>query len=527
MSALVSPTALSALLAGTTQFALIDVREAGEYNSSHIPGASLIPRRSLEFQMADAVPVKRVPIVVCDDDGRRASLAAATVERMGYPDVSVLQGGMNSWVTQGFPTEWGVNVPSKIFGERVQVEHHVPTIKSTELHDRMQRGDKLIILDTRTPEEYRRFCIPGGRSVPGGELALHITDITKDLSRDATVIVNCAGRTRSIIGTRTLQRMGLTNVYGLENGTAGWVLAGLELETSADRVELQDTSPEGIAAAEAYTDRLAEEDGVRSLSVGELQTRAARGEHDTVYLVDVRTREEYERGHIPGFRWLPGGQAVQRCDDLAVVKNSTLIFCCDRKARATTTASWYRQIGFRQVYAVQGGTTAWAESGLPLEQGMSVAEPFGVAEAREEARLVSPQQLVSSLATSTVIFVDTSQDFARGHVPGSRWVPRGWLELQIEGVARSKGAPVAVTCNDGLNSALAARALEELGYADVSVLDGGMKRWHEAGLSLETGLAGVMSSPTDVVPSGVDRSYADMVTYLRWEEALGAKHRSG
>ncbi len=125
----------------------------------------------------------------------------------------------------------------------------------------------------------------------------------------------------------------------------------------------------------------------------------------------------------------------------------------------------------------------------------------------------------------TVIFVDTSQDFARGHVPGSRWVPRGWLELQIEGVARRKDAPVAVTCTDGLNSALAARALNELEYADVSVLDGGIEAWREAGLSLETGLAGVMSSPTDVVLSGVDRSFADMVEYLRWEEALGAKHR--
>ena len=524
-SASVSPTALNALLAGSTQFALIDVREAGEYNSSHIPGASLIPRRSLEFQMAGAVPVKRVPIVVCDDDGRRAALAAATLERMGYTDVSVMGGGMNSWVTQGFPTEWGVNVPSKDFGERVQVEHHVPTIEPAELHDRVQRGDELIILDTRTPEEYRRFCIPGGRSVPGGELALHITDITKDLSRDATIVVNCAGRTRSIIGTRTLQRMGLTNVYGLENGTAGWLLAGLELETSANRVESQDVSPEGIAAAEAYADRLAEEDGVRLLTIGELQTRVAQREHETVYLVDVRTRGEYERGHVPGFRWFPGGQAVQRCDDLAVVKNGTVVFCCDRKARAIATASWYRQIGFREVYAVQGGTRAWAESGLPLEQGMSVAEPFGVAEAREEVRLISPQQLLSSPTPPTVIFVDTSQDFARGHVPGSQWVPRGWLELQIEGVARRKDAPVAVTCTDGLNSALAARALKELGYADVSVLDGGIEAWREAGLSLEAGLAGVMSSPTDVVPSGVDRSFADMVTYLRWEEALGAKHR--
>ena len=365
----IAPEVLDALLSGSSQFALVDVRDPGEYNSSHIPGASLISRRSLEFEMADSVPAKRVAIVVCDDDGRRAALAASTLERMGYRDVSTLEGGMNRWVTRGFPTEWGVNVPSKDFGERVEVEHAVPEIAATELNERIQRGDELVILDTRTPEEYRRFCIPGGRSVPGGELALRITDIARDLGPDATVVVNCAGRTRSIIGTRVLQRMGLTNVYGLENGTAGWVLAGLELETNADRVTLEEPTTEAVATAEAYTDRLAAEDGVRFLSIGELRVRMAPAEDEAVYFVDVRTREEYEACHIPGFRWFPGGQAVQRCDDLAVVKKGTLVFCCDGRARATVTASWYRQLGFGEVYAVNGGTRAWAESGLPLERG--------------------------------------------------------------------------------------------------------------------------------------------------------------
>ena len=346
MASEVTPEVLDGLLSGSSQFTLVDVREPGEYNSSHIPGASLIPRRSLELQMADSAPAKGVAVVVCDDDGRRAALAASTLEHMGYDNVSTLGGGMNRWVTQGFPTEWGVNVPSKDFGERVEVEHGVPEIAATELHERIERGDELVILDTRTPEEYRRFCIPGGRSVPGGELALHITDIARDLGPDATVIVNCAGRTRSIIGTRVLQRMGIPNVYGLENGTAGWVLAGLELETNADRVGLEDPSRETVAATEAYADRLAAEDGVRFLSIEELRTRMAPGDGETVYLVDVRTREEYEGGHVPGFRWFPGGQAVQRCDELAVVKNSTLVFCCDGRARATVTASWYRQLGF-------------------------------------------------------------------------------------------------------------------------------------------------------------------------------------
>ena len=49
--------------------------------------------------------------------------------------------------------------------------------------------------------------------------------------RETEVIVNCAGRTRSIIGTAALRRLGLTNVRALENGTMGWVLAGFELET--------------------------------------------------------------------------------------------------------------------------------------------------------------------------------------------------------------------------------------------------------------------------------------------------------
>ncbi len=519
----VSAASLQQLLEGTAQFALIDVREAGEYNSSHIPGASLIARRQLEFLMPHAVPYKGTHVVLCDDDGRRAQLSAATLERLGYSRVSVLDGGINRWVTQGYATEWGSNVPSKDFGEKVEVVHHVPEIDATELHERMQRGDKLVILDTRTPEEYRRFCIPGGRSLPGGELALRITDITKDLDKDTTIIVNCAGRTRSIIGTRVLQRMGLPNVYGLKNGTSGWVLAGQQLETGADRVQLPDPSPEAVAAAEAYAAKLAAEDGVRYLDVAALQAMMQRRNRETVYLVDVRTSEEYAVGHIPGFRWFPGGQAVQRSDDVAVVKNCPIVFACDRKARATQTASFYRQMGHEEVYVVDGGTTAWEASGRALEKGMPEELPAGYEAARGWLKLVSPRELQAS-PPGAVIFVDTSQDFARGHVPGARWVPRGWLEFWIADIVPAKDTPLTVTCHDGRGSVLAGATLKELGYAQVSVLEGGMLAWQKAGLPAEKGLAGVMAPPTDVVLSGPDRNFADMQNYLRWEEALGYKY---
>jgi len=523
MAGKIAPAALKGLLEGSTPFALIDVREAGEYNSSHIPGSSLIARRQLEFLVPHAVPFKGTAVVVCDDDGRRAGLAAATVERMGYRQVSVLEGGINRWVTDGFSTEWGMNVPSKDFGEKVEVVHHVPELEAKELAARIQKGEKLVILDSRTPEEFRRFCIPGGRSVPGGELALRITDIARDLDPDTTIIVNCAGRTRSIIGARVLQRMGIPRVYGLKNGTAGWVLAGHQLETGADRTQLPEPSAEAVAAAEAYAAKLAAEDGVRYLDIPTLKSALDRRGEEPIYLIDVRTVEEYTAGHIPGFRWFPGGQAVQRSDDVAVVKNSRIVFTCDRRARATLIASWYRQMGFREVFAVDGGTTAWAASGGLLEKGLPEELAAGYQEARGKVKSISPRELQAS-PPPAVIFVDTSQDFSRGHVPGARWVPRGWLELWIGDIVPSKSTPIAVTCADGRGATLAGATLRELGYQSVSVLDGGMSGWQKAGLPVEKGLSGVMAPPTDVVPAGPDRNFADMQNYLRWEEALGYKY---
>ena len=522
MANIISDTELDALLKGDSPFALIDVRESGEYNSSHIPGAALIPRRRIEFIIEDSVPARGVQVVVCDDDGRRASLAAATLERLGYTNVCILDGGVNRWSARDYPTEWGVNVPSKDFGEMLEVVHHVPEISAEDLHERIERGDKLVILDTRTPEEFQRFCIPGGRSMPGGELALRITDVANEIDEDTTVILNCAGRTRSITGTHVLQRMGI-EALGLKNGTSGWLLAGFELESGADRVELPEVSDEGRAAGEAYAAKLAEEDGVRYLSPDALADLIDKRETQAVYLVDVRTDNEFTDGHIPGFRWWPGGQAVQRADDLAVVKNATLVFCCDGRTRATVTASFYRQMGHGEVYVLDGGAPAWAASGRELAEGIERSPVVGLGNAFRSVNLVSAQELHDS-PSDAVLFVDTSQDFSGGHTPGAKWLSRSWLEIEIDGMVPDKSTSVTVTCSTGRNSALAAVTLGELGYTNVTVLEGGMSAWHAAGLPVEEGLTGIVRPPADINYLGVDRSYGEMMNYLRWETELGFKY---
>ena len=535
MATPITPAQLLELFNGDAPFALIDVREPGEYNASHIPGSSLISRRMLEFDLPAAVPHPATLVVLCDDDGRRVARAVSAVAGLGYSNIAWLEGGVNRWMSLDHPTEWGVNVPSKDFGEKMEVVHHVPEIDAMELHARIERGDKMVILDTRTPEEYRRFCIPGGQSVPGGELALRITDITADLDPDTTVVVNCAGRTRSIIGTRVLQRMGLNReIVGLKNGTSGWVLAGYELESGADRDRLPSVSDAGRAAAEAYADRCAAEDGVRFLDIAGLDALLDRSRRESVYFIDVRTAEEYDQGRIAGFRWFPGGQCVQRSDDVAVVKNAPIVFCCDGKARAVLTASWYRQLGHHEVYALDGGVAAWTAAGRTLESGSTVSalfdgsisgagEPQPLLDARNSVPTVSPQDARND-SHAVVIFVDTSRDFARGHVPGSHWVPRGWLEEQIVACVPDAHARVIVTCGDGRQSLLAAATLRNLGYSNVAALDGGMTAWRAADLPVEEGLTGVMRTPADIVFSGPDRTYADMQHYLRWETELGAKY---
>jgi len=199
---------LTALMTSDSLFAVFDVRERGEFNQGQIPNVTSLPRSQIEFRIAELVPNREVPIALYDEGGERARLAADTLVRLGYESVSVLTGGLTEWRREGRAIVSGVNVPSKAFGEKVHHESDVPDISPEELKDLLDGSIKPIIVDVRTPEEYGRFCIPGGSNIPGGDLILW----AEELRQKPTVIVNCAGRTRSIIGTAALRRLGLTNV---------------------------------------------------------------------------------------------------------------------------------------------------------------------------------------------------------------------------------------------------------------------------------------------------------------------------
>src|SRR5260370_14124156 len=163
MAQTITAAALKSLLDAQATFALIDIREPGEYNDSHIPGASLVPRRQLEFRLGRLVPYRGTRVIVCDDDGRRAPLAAATLEGMGFRQVAVLEGGINRWTTVGYPTEWGVNVPSKDFGEKMQVVHQIAEMHPEELDARQRRRGESVPIGPRPPRGPSPTTLPGTR----------------------------------------------------------------------------------------------------------------------------------------------------------------------------------------------------------------------------------------------------------------------------------------------------------------------------------------------------------------------------
>jgi rhodanese-related sulfurtransferase len=220
-------------MASEALYAVFDIRERGEFNAGQIVNATSLPRSQIEFRIAELVPDRRIPIVVYDEGEGRARLAAQSLAEFGYENVSILDGGLPGWRKQGLPAVSGVNVSSKAFGERVHHERTIPEISPEELKGLQQQAADLMIFDVRTPEEYGRFCIPGGVNVPGGDLILWAEALRR--KPETPVVVNCAGRTRSIIGTAALLRLGLSNVRALKNGTMGWVLAGLELESMPKR----------------------------------------------------------------------------------------------------------------------------------------------------------------------------------------------------------------------------------------------------------------------------------------------------
>ncbi|NNE85856.1 MAG: thiosulfate sulfurtransferase [Alphaproteobacteria bacterium] len=515
MTQTISPSQLKNMLSDGEELALIDVREQGVFGQGHLLLASCLPLSHLEMRIADLVPWMRTRVVLLDggDGEALTETAGERLTRWGYGNVALLAGGLAAWRDAGYEVFSGVNVPSKAFGEYVEHAYDTPRLTAGELKSRRDAGEDIVVLDSRPFAEFHRMSIPGGIDAPGAELVYRAHDMAP--APDTPIVVNCAGRTRSIIGAQSLINAGFPNpIAALENGTMGWHLAGFNVARGATAVAAL-PSTAGLEHARTAATRVAERFGVERVSAETLAEWRHDGDAYSLFLLDVRSPGEFALGHLPGSRNAPGGQLVQGTDEFIAVRHARIVLIDDTEVRAVMTASWLIQMGWHDVHVLAGGLNdldLTSEPHTPLIYG----EPW--------PNLIEPADLNTVLddGSVSVIDLDTSLIYRDGHIPGARWAVRSRLQTQIDDLPASQ--TIVVTSGDGRLAALAAGEIAVLRPdSAVLVLKGGTQAWKTQGLALETGLTHPLGPNDDVQYKPYDREggvEAAMQDYLQWEVAL-------
>jgi rhodanese-related sulfurtransferase len=512
--AVISPDFVRQALLDRREIALLDVREEDQHARAHPLFAANLPLGRIENLALAMLPRRDVPIVVMDDGQGEALRACQRLSALGYSDIGWLAGGLQGWRDSGGEVFIDVNVPSKAFGELVEAQRHTPSISAQELQQLLDQGEPPLVVDVRRFDEYQTMSIPGGVSVPGAELALRVPHMVAD--QHARVVVNCAGRTRSIIGTQSLINAGIPNpVVALRNGTIGWLLADQQLDHGQLRRAPAVPEEVRLRAAEAARE-LADRAGVGRATLAEVDAwRSQQGRPS--YFFDVRSPEEYLLGHLSGFRPVAGGQLVQETEMVAPVRGARLVLVDDDGVRANMTASWLAQMSW-EVYVLDG-----VPPGLLHEPG-AWQPPYPPL---PDVPLWSARQLATQLqqkAAVTVIDLGSSAAYRQGHVPGAWFALRSQLANALTALPQ---APLYVlTCADGVLSRFAAQELAVLVNAEIRVLDGGKLAWQAAGLELDAAGAQWASEDIDRYRrpyEGTDSPKEAMQAYLDWEYGLVAQ----
>jgi rhodanese-related sulfurtransferase len=348
-------------------------------------------------------------------------------------------------------------------------------------------------------------------SVPGAELVYRFKDLVP--SATTMVIVNCGGRTRSIIGAQSLINAGVPNkVVSLKDGTMAWHLSGFQVIQGADR-RPPEVSPASAEAARRSVERVARGLHIPRIDPATLAAWRTESDRHSLYMLDVRTPEEYEAGHVAGIRSAPGGQLVQETDNYLATWGARVVLADTDDVRAVMTASWLKQMGWSDVAVVRLEDVPGSRVTGPHRPLALGLEPARVA-------MVSPAELKQRLEAATVTLIDLeySKTYRNGHIPGAWFATRTRLGATLDKIPLAEG--IVLTSSDGDLARIAAAELSRTVALPVHALEDGTRGWTLAGYPLAKGADRMAETPDDVwLPArerGGDRESA-MRAYLAWE----------
>ena len=496
------------------EIAFLDVREEGPHAEEHPLFAANFPLSRIEIDAYAKLPKRNVPIVTIDEGEGFAELAAERLSALGFSDVSVFEGGIRGWEAAGGELFRDVNVPSKSFGELVESKRHTPSLSAEEVKQLIDAKEDMVVLDVRRFDEYNTMSIPTGMNVPGAELVLRVKEIAPNPK--TKIIVNCAGRTRSILGTQSLINAGIPNpVNALRNGTIGWKLAGQELDVGQTR-RFAEVGPETAKEAAQRARAVADKAKVKRASLSDVSKWKTQNDL-TTYFFDTRTPEEYEAGHLPGFRSVPGGQLVQETEMVAPVRGARIVLADPSGVRADMAASWLAQMAW-DVHVIDGlQDSDLTERGIwhnPLPT-LPTVETISV------DALIAQQKAGEDLL---VVDFSTHANYVRGHIPGAWFALRSELADALNAIPNA--SRYVLTSNPEELAIFTAAEMQSLSKKPVFILEGGNSAWAKAGHALEKGETHLASPARDRYKrpyEGTNIDPAAMQAYLDWEFGLVAQ----
>lgn len=494
------------------EVAIVDVREEDTFSSRHLLMVSCLPLSRLETMAPRLLPRLSLPIVVCDDGGGLAERGYARLKAGGYTDVSILEGGVEGWAMAGYRVYSGVHVPSKAFAEVVEHECHTPYLSAQEVNELIQKKADIAIFDSRSYEEYNSNSLPTARSVPGAELVYRFKELVP--SKDTLVIVNCGGRTRSIIGAQSLINAGVPNkVCSMKDGTMAWHLGGYQMIHGATNY-VPPVTAAGLTEAQERAAQVARKFGVKEIDHATLAKFRSEAASTTLYVLDVRTPEEYAAGHLPDTVGVAGGQLVQETDNWVASWEARIVLVDDNGVRARMTASWLSQMGYANVFVLKD-----AMAGQSLEKGENQVPANKFPLIGPAPQTLDAKQLESAIKAGKAAVVDVgiSKPYGKGHIPGAWHAVRSRLKENLSKLP--KADLLVFTADDVPVAQHAATEVAALGR-QTALLAGGNAAWKAAGFGLETGQDRMIDEPDDIWLAPRERKSdreRHMREYLSWE----------
>jgi len=279
----------------------VDVRDIFAFEKSHITGAVHLPLELLS-QGINALPVNR-PIVTYDETGKKGHQALRTLLGAGFIDVTNVSGGHTS--LQRYARAIGFkNIKIDLLPldlKSIHKETEQATQIATEQEDDFNSS---IVVDVRTPEEFRGGAYPDAVNIPLDELMSRQTELGTNRAREITVY--CASGARSAYAQRMLMQTGYANV---KNGGG---LAAMMARQNAKQVPTSATASNGPL------------------------------------IVDVRTKQEFAGGSYPGAINIPLDEIPLNIHKFGSHSGEIIVYCASG-ARSAYAQRILQQQGFTNV----------------------------------------------------------------------------------------------------------------------------------------------------------------------------------